>query len=203
MLYDTCSYLIQTEEPEVEGVKDPVRDPPVKEIDGSLDVSKGDKEPREEEQSESNGQQEKQTPGENKTNADLVEVEGKREQKNGEGREDDKVKEVEDGGQKSDGETPKEENRAKQTKPEDQKKEVRDAADETSKGANMKKQTKVVDVEAKDKEKSGDAGKRVKPKKKGGPPSSSSVPRPRPTARSIRAAARNDIIAKFQKGAPE
>lgn len=199
----TCSYSIQTEEPEVEVVKDVVGDLSVKEIDGSLDGSKGDEEPHEEEQSESIGQQEKHASGEKKSTANVVGVEGKGEQKSEEGGEDDKPEEVGDGGQKSDGETLKEEKRAELTKPEDQKKEVKDAADETSRGANMEKQTKEADVEAKDKEKRGDTGKKVKPKKKGGPPSSSSVPRPRPSARSIRAAARNDIIAKFQQGAPE
>lgn len=197
----TCSYLIQTEEPEVEGVKDPVRDPSVKEIDSSLDGSAGDEETHEE-HTESIGEQEKQASDENKTIADVVEVDGKSEQKNGEEGEADKLQEVEDGGPKNNGEALKEEMRAELTKPEDQK-EVKDAADETSKGTNMKKQRKVVDVEAKDKEKSDDGGKKVKPKKRGGAPSSSSVPRPRPTARSIRAAARNDIIAKFQQGAPE
>ncbi|KAF3838447.1 hypothetical protein F7725_010215 [Dissostichus mawsoni] len=44
--------------------------------------------------------------------------------------------------------------------------------------------------------------KQGKPKRKSAPPSSS-VSRPRQTARSIRAAAKNDIIAKFQQGAPE
>ncbi|KAM4587012.1 smoothelin-like 1 [Fundulus diaphanus] len=44
--------------------------------------------------------------------------------------------------------------------------------------------------------------KQAKPKRKGGPPSSS-ISRPRPSARSIRASNRTDIIAKFQQGAPE
>lgn len=196
-----CSYLIQKEEPEVEGVKDPVGELPVK-IDSSLDGSKRDEEPHVEQQSESIEEQGKHASGENKTTADVVEVEGKGQQKSGEGEKDDKLEEVENGGPKSNGKTLKEEKRAELSKPQDQKKgEVKDAADQTSKEANMKKQTK--EVEAKDKEKSGGAGKKVKPHKKGSAPFSSSVPRPRPTARSIRAAARNDIIAKFQQGAPE
>lgn len=197
----------QTEEAEVEGVKDTVRDPSVQEIDGNLDGSKGDEEPHEEEQRESIGEQEKRVYGEDKTTAatDTVEGEGKSEEKSREGEEDNRLEEVKNGGVKSDGETPKEEkSQTELTKPEGQTKEgeVKDAADKTSKGANMKKQTKEVNVDAKDKEKSGEAEKKAKPKRKGGTPSSS-VPRPRPSARSFRAAARNDIIAKFQQGAPE
>lgn len=191
-----CSYFIQTEEPEVEGVKDPARDQCVKEIDGRM----RDEEPHEE-QSESVGPEEKHGSGESKTTTDDAEFDGKSEPKSGEGGEDGKLQAVEDGGPESEGETLKKAKRAEMTKPEDQKKEdISDADDVTFRGANIKTQTK--EVEAKEKAKSGDAGKKVKPKKKAGPPSSS-VPRPRPSARSIRAAARNDIIAKFQQGAPE
>lgn len=210
MTYDWTAvyffFLIQTEKQELEEVKDPLRGPSVEKIDTSLDVSKEDKEPHEEEQSDSIGEQENLVCGEDNTPTatDVVEGEGKTEQKSGEGSEDDKGEEVEIGGAKCDGETLDGEKRqTERSKPEGQAKEgVKDGADETLEGATMNKQTKEVDVNAKDKEKSGDAGKKAKPKRKGGAPSSS-VPRPRPSARSIRAAARNDIIAKFQQGAPE
>ncbi|XP_014860061.1 smoothelin-like 1 isoform X2 [Poecilia latipinna] len=52
-----------------------------------------------------------------------------------------------------------------------------------------------------DKGKAKETEKQVKPKRKGAP--SSSISRPRASARSIRASNRNDIIAKFQQGAPE
>ncbi|XP_068446071.1 smoothelin-like 1 [Clinocottus analis] len=65
-----------------------------------------------------------------------------------------------------------------------------------------KKQVEQLDIETKDKTKIKEVEKQGKPKKKSGPPSSS-VSRPRPSARSMRAAAKNDIIAKFQQGAPE
>ncbi|XP_006781445.1 smoothelin-like 1 [Neolamprologus brichardi] len=68
--------------------------------------------------------------------------------------------------------------------------------------AEKKKQVTEVDAEPKDKGKTKEAEKQAKPKRKSGPPSSS-LSRPRPSARSIRASAKNDIIAKFQKGAPE
>lgn len=74
--------------------------------------------------------------------------------------------------------------------------------DVNEKEAEMKKQVKEVDAERKDKGKMKEAEKQVKPKRKSGPPSSS-LSRPRPSARSIRASAKNDIIAKFQQGAPE
>lgn len=170
----------------------------MKEIDGGLDGSKRDEAPHEEEQSENGGQEEKQDSGESLTTAD-VELEGKNQGKSGEGGEDNKLEAVEDGGPECDGEALKKEKRAKLKEQEGQKNEgVPDAADATLNDANTKKQAKEADVA---KDKSGDVGKKVKPKKKGGPPPS--VSRPRPSARSIRAAARNDIIAKFQQGAPE
>ncbi|MEQ2312347.1 hypothetical protein AMECASPLE_029985 [Ameca splendens] len=64
------------------------------------------------------------------------------------------------------------------------------------------KHAKKVNKEVTDKGKVKDTEKQVKAKRKGGLPSSS-ISRPRPSARSIRASNRNDIIAKFQQGAPE
>ncbi|XP_028314686.1 smoothelin-like 1 isoform X2 [Gouania willdenowi] len=67
-----------------------------------------------------------------------------------------------------------------------------------------KKKTPVKEAtaEVKDTGSTKEAEKQGTPKKKSTAPSSS-VGRPRPSARSMRAAAKNDIIAKFQKGAPE
>lgn len=79
------------------------------------------------------------------------------------------------------------------------KEEEKDVSGEVAKGAEKKKEA---DVEMKDKGKAKEVEKQGKPKRKSGPPSSS-LSRPRPSARSIRAAAKNDIIAKFQQGAPE
>ncbi|KAF1384768.1 hypothetical protein PFLUV_G00123580 [Perca fluviatilis] len=78
----------------------------------------------------------------------------------------------------------------------------KDVNEKVAKGAEKKKQVEEVNVETKDKHKLKEAEKQGKPKRKSGPPSSS-LSRPRPSARSIRAAAKNDIIAKFQQGAPE
>lgn len=207
-----------------ESLKDPERDPPAEETEGSLgdveDAKKGHAEPEGGEQGATVGDKEKPHAAESqhvddaaahdkdKTTAaaDFKESEGKSEHKNGEAEKDEeKLEEVKNGETRSDGEKIKEENsQEEQTKPADQtnEAEVKDGADKTPKGADKKKQVKEVDVGAKDKEKSTDAEKKGKPKKKSGPPSSS-VPRPRPTARSIRAAAKKDIIAKFQQGAPE
>ncbi|XP_027864354.1 smoothelin-like 1 [Xiphophorus couchianus] len=68
---------------------------------------------------------------------------------------------------------------------------------ESEQDKHAKQEEKVVT----DKEKVKETEKQVKPKRKGAPPSS--ISRPRASARSIRASNRNDIIAKFQQGAPE
>lgn len=218
----SCSF--QTAEPEMEDLKDPERGPPTEETKGSLgdveDARKGDAEPEGGEQGATVGDQKKPHAVESqhvddaaahnkdKTTAaaDFKESEEKSEHKNGEaGKDEDKLEKVKNGEIRSDAEKTEEENsQEEQTKPANQTKdpEVKDGADKTPKGTDKKKQVKEVDVGAKDKEKSTDAEKKGKPKKKSGPPSSS-VPRPRATARSIRAAAKKDIIAKFQQGAPE
>uniref|UniRef100_A0AAQ4R5Z9 Smoothelin-like 1 n=1 Tax=Gasterosteus aculeatus aculeatus TaxID=481459 RepID=A0AAQ4R5Z9_GASAC len=77
-----------------------------------------------------------------------------------------------------------------------------DASKEAENEAEKEKKVKEVDVETKDKAKIKEVEKQGKPKRKSAPPSSS-LSRPRPSARSIRAAAKNDIIAKFQQGAPQ
>ncbi|XP_034546562.1 smoothelin-like 1 [Notolabrus celidotus] len=78
----------------------------------------------------------------------------------------------------------------------------KDVNEKDAKGAEKKKTVKEANVETKDKGQSKEVEKQGKPKRKSGPPPSS-LSRPRPSARSIRAAAKNDIIAKFQQGAPE
>uniref|UniRef100_A0AAQ5XZX9 Calponin-homology (CH) domain-containing protein n=1 Tax=Amphiprion ocellaris TaxID=80972 RepID=A0AAQ5XZX9_AMPOC len=80
--------------------------------------------------------------------------------------------------------------------------EEKDVNEKEAKGDEKKKQVKEVDAETKDKGKPKEAEKQGKPKRKTGAPASA-LSRPRPSARSIRAAAKNDIIAKFQQGAPE
>ncbi|XP_026185475.1 smoothelin-like 1 [Mastacembelus armatus] len=80
--------------------------------------------------------------------------------------------------------------------------EKKDVSGKAAKGAEKKKQVKEVDVAMKDKETTKEPEKQGKSKRKSGPPPSS-LSRPRPSARSIRASAKNDIIAKFQQGAPE
>lgn len=81
-------------------------------------------------------------------------------------------------------------------------KETKDVSERAAEGAEKKNQVQEEDAgEMKDKQKIREDEKQGKPKRKSGPPSSFS--RPRPSARSVRASAKNDIIAKFQRGAPE
>ncbi|KAM4554851.1 smoothelin-like 1 [Odontesthes bonariensis] len=70
------------------------------------------------------------------------------------------------------------------------------------KGVEKKKKVEKADAETTDKGKMKETEKQGKPKRKSGP-SISSVSRPRLSARSNRASTKNDIIAKFQQGAPE
>lgn len=76
-----------------------------------------------------------------------------------------------------------------------------DVKDKEAKDTEQDKHPKNVDKGVADKGKVKETEKQSKPKRKGGPPSS--ISRPRASARSIRASNRNDIIAKFQQGAPE
>ncbi|XP_023272568.1 smoothelin-like protein 1 [Seriola lalandi dorsalis] len=82
------------------------------------------------------------------------------------------------------------------------KEEEKDVSGKAAKEAEKKKQVKEADVETKDKGKIKEAEKQGKPKRKSGPPSSS-LSRPRPSARSVRASTKNNIIAKFEQASPE
>lgn len=76
-----------------------------------------------------------------------------------------------------------------------------DVKTKEAEGTEKKISAKQDHAETTDKGKLKEPEKQLKPKRKSGPSSSSS--RPRPSVRSIRASAKNDIIAKFQQGAPE
>ncbi|XP_071314445.1 smoothelin-like 1 [Trachinotus anak] len=82
------------------------------------------------------------------------------------------------------------------------KEEEKDVSGKAAKEAEKKKQVKEADTEMKDKGKIKEVEKQGKPKRKSGPPSSS-LSRPRPSARSVRASTKNSIIAKFEQAAPE
>lgn len=212
---------LQTDEPELEESKDPGRNPPAGETaegqgvmevvrkgeedsatdqGGEQDVSAGDiDKPHAAASKHVDGAPEDAGHDKDKasTAVDIKDTEVSSEQKDGEGeREDNKLEEVKNCENGSD-----ENNEKEKSKTEGEAKEAeKDVNEKAAKGA-KKKQVKEVDVETKDKEKIMEVEKQGKPKRKGGPPSSLS--RPRPSARSIRAAAKNDIIAKFQQGAPE
>ncbi|XP_039976197.1 smoothelin-like 1 [Xiphias gladius] len=122
----------------------------------------------------------------------------------GEVGEDGKGGQVEEVKTGKDGEEEKDKNKdeEKSKTGEKAKEEEKDVSGKAAKGAENKKQVKEADVDIKDKGKIKEAEKQGKPKRKSGPPSSS-LSRPRPSARSIRASAKNSIIAKFEQGAPE
>ncbi|XP_060935440.1 smoothelin-like 1 [Limanda limanda] len=82
------------------------------------------------------------------------------------------------------------------------KEEETDVSGKAAKEAEKSKLVKEAEVDTKDKEKIKEVEKQGKPKRKSGP-ASSSVSRPRPTARSVRATTKKNIIAKFEQGAPE
>lgn len=215
----------QTDEPELEDSKGPGEDPPAGETaEGRGEVEAGRKR-EEDSHPEQGGEQDAsgrhtdkpnatatkhveddpEDAGHNKdkasTNVDNTEV--SHEQKDGEGeREENKLEEAKICEAGRVGEEIKDKNNKKEmSKTEEEAKEAeKDGIEKNIKGAELKRQVKEVDVEAKDKQKIME--KQGKPKRKSGPPSSS-LSRPRPSARSLRASAKNDIIAKFQQGAPE
>lgn len=129
------------------------------------------------------------------------EEEGEREEDKKGGQVEEEVK---NSGAEKDGEEVKDKSKEKEKTEETAGEEEKSVNGKTTKGAEKKKQLK--EVEAKDKGKIKEAEKQGKTKRKSGPPSSSALQalsRPRPSARSIRASAKKDIIAKFQQGAPE
>ncbi|XP_073342658.1 smoothelin-like 1 [Pagrus major] len=223
---DTNNNNNQTAEPALEESKDPVREPTagepaegqgvkgeedsVPEQGGDEEASAGDTDKPQsavskhvEGDAEEAGQDKASTDGEVKD----PEMSG---DKDGEGeREEDKkskeVEEVKSCETKRDGEEMKDKNKEKdESKTEEKAKEEteKEKNKNAAKGSEKKKQVKDEGAEMKDKGKIKEVEKQGKPKRKSGPPSSA-LSRPRPSARSIRAAAKNDIIAKFQQGAPE
>ncbi|XP_068182167.1 smoothelin-like 1 [Antennarius striatus] len=90
----------------------------------------------------------------------------------------------------------------KERKDEKEKSNKEEKEKAVCKRAEKEKHVKEVDAETKGKEKIKEPETQGKPKRKSGPPSSS-VSRPKTSARSIRASAKNELIAKFQQGAPE
>lgn len=118
----------------------------------------------------------------------------------GEAEEEKKPGQVEESQSSETGEEVKDKD--KETSTCEEKAGDKDVTEKEAKETVKKKQVKEVNAETKDIGKTKEAEKQGKPKRKSGPPPAS-LSRPRPSARSIRAAAKNDIIAKFQKGAPE
>ncbi|KAM7417624.1 hypothetical protein PAMA_017318 [Pampus argenteus] len=139
-----------------------------------------------------------------KTITDTKDTEPTNEEKEGEeGKKGGQVEEVKNSEAGKDGEEMKDKSKEKKKTKETAKEEEKSLNGKTVKGT---EKNQVKEVEAKDKGKIKEAEKQGKTKRKSGPPSSSAlhaVSRTRPSARSIRASTKNDIIAKFQQGAPE
>ncbi|XP_010787713.1 smoothelin-like 1 isoform X1 [Notothenia coriiceps] len=222
---DTNNNNNQTDEPQLEESKDAGREPPAGEtVEGQGVMEVGEK-GAEESVPEQGGEEEPRDPdnpqipplknvegdaedAEDKVSADadVKDPETTSEKKDGEEerREDEKgekVKEDKPCEKERDGEEMTEETKEKKTTEQKAKQAKKDVKEKAAKGAEKKKQVEA-DVETTDSGKMKEVEKQGKPKRKSAPPSSS-VSRPRQTARSIRAAAKNDIIAKFQQGAPE
>ncbi|XP_037317950.2 smoothelin-like 1 [Pungitius pungitius] len=221
----------QTEEPELEESNDPEREPLAGETGEGPGLTKEGEEGKEVSELEQGGEVEDsaadketpQTPPSKHAEGDAKEAEtsedkastevdvkdpeltGGAKDVEGEGKEEEKGQRVE--GVKSSKAGEEMINQNKEKKKSNTVERAKEAeTDVKSKEAenNAEKEKKVegVDVETKDKAKIKEVEKQGKPKRKSAPPSSS-LSRPRPSARSIRAAAKNDIIAKFQQGAPE
>ncbi|KAF0039751.1 hypothetical protein F2P81_007986 [Scophthalmus maximus] len=127
-----------------------------------------------------------------------------REKAQGEAEQDKKGEQVEEAETGKNGDEVKDENKdeEKSKTGEKAKKEEKIVCGKAAKGAEKKKQAKEADVKGEEKEKIKEVEKQGKAKRKNGPPSSS-LSRPRPSARSVRASTKNNIIAKFEQSAPE
>ena len=212
--------VLQTDEPQLEESKDPGREPPAGEtVEGQGVMEVGEK-GAEESVPEQGGEEEPRDPdnpqiaplknvegdaedAEDKVSADVKDPETTSEKKD-ERTEDEKGEKVKDDKpceKERDGEEMTHQTKEKKTTEQKAKEAKKDVKEKAAKGAEKKKQVEA-DVETTDSGKMKEVEKQGKPKRKSAPPSSS-VSRPRQTARSIRAAAKNDIIAKFQQGAPE
>ncbi|XP_070819131.1 smoothelin-like 1 [Chaetodon trifascialis] len=217
----------QTDEPELENSADPGKEPPAVEAaegQGVMEVGEEDSVPEQggEEEASAGDTDDPQTTASKRaedeaeeaghdkdkasTDADVKDPEVTSGEKDGEEQreEDKKDGRVEEDRSGRDGEEMEDKNKEKEeSKTEEKAKDTeKDVNENAAKGGEKKKQVKEVNVETKDKGSIKEAEKQGKPKRKSGP-ASSSLSRPRPSARSIRASAKNDIIAKFQQGAPE
>lgn len=201
--------VLQTDEPQLEESKDPGVGPPAGEpAEGQGEGRKeGDSAPEKGgEQDTCDGDTDKPHTEHDEVKAstavDIEDTEVSSQQKDVEReKEDNKSEQAKNCVNGSGGDVLKEKrDEEEMSKIESQTKEEEKEVNE--KAANVKKQVKEVNVEVKDRVKTTEDEKPGKAKRKGGPPSSS-LSRPRPSARSIRAAAKNDIIAKFQKGSSE
>lgn len=209
-LTDTLLFALQTDEPQLEESKDPGVGPPSGEpAEGQGEgIKEGDVAPEKGgEQDTCDGDTDKPPDEHDEVEAsaaiDIEDTEVSSQQKDVEGeKEDHKSEEAKNGANGSGGEALKEKRDEEEEKSKIESRAKEEKKEVSEKTASVKKQVKEVNVEVKDRVKTTEDEKPGKAKRKGGPPASS-LSRPRPSARSIRAAAKNDIIAKFQKGASE
>uniref|UniRef100_UPI0037E75C32 smoothelin-like 1 n=1 Tax=Semicossyphus pulcher TaxID=241346 RepID=UPI0037E75C32 len=220
---DTNNNNNQTGGPELDEDTNPGREPPAAEtVEGQGVMVERDSEPdkREEEAEdtdktqttaskhvEGDAEEAGQHKGNVSTDVDTKDPEATSEDKDGEGESKEskkggQVEEVESCETGKDGEEMKNKKENKSETEKKAKEAGKDGNEKAAKGVEKEKQVKDANMETKDKGQIKEAEKQGKPKRKSAPPSSS-LSRPRQSARSIRAAAKNDIIAKFQQGAPE
>ncbi|KAM4732565.1 smoothelin-like 1 [Anableps anableps] len=204
----TCqSDTNQPDEPRLDGCKDSEDKPEDQRV--TDDAEKGqDKANAEDENKMQNVSESAEEGGQDKENAsavdDMKEAQSKTEKQNGKEDVEDRDKKAEqvDERQNQESRNSKEDTEDKEgegRKVENQEEHMKhNEPKETEQDKHAKQLDKVVTDKGKVKE----TDKQARPKRKGGLPSSS-ISRPRASARSIRASNRNDIIAKFQQGAPE
>ncbi|CAJ1058634.1 smoothelin-like 1 [Xyrichtys novacula] len=221
---DTNNNNNQTDEPKLEEGKDQGEEPAAKDtVEGQEVVVDEASEPDKTKDEAQAGETDKQDEGdkeeagrdkdmEDKDRTD-PEVMSREKEGEGESKEDDKggqVEEVKSSETDEKGEEMTDKTKEEKKSKTEEKTEKEAQGPEVEKGVKEKgakeekkdKKAKDANVDTKDKGQTKEVEKQGKPKRKSGP-SPSALSRPRPSARSIRAAAKNDIIAKFQQGAPE
>nr|XP_019942976.1 PREDICTED: smoothelin-like protein 1 [Paralichthys olivaceus] len=215
---DTNNNNNRTDEPEPEGNRDTAMersDMETAEDQGSMEDTVPQKKGGDEEEASAEDTDKPQTitkseegdaePDKDQASTDVKDPEVINREKEEEGdveRNKKGAQQVEEVKTEKDGEELKDKEEEKSKTGEKAKEEETDVSGKAAKEAEKKKTVKEAEVETKDKGKIKEVEKQGKPKRKSGA-ASSSVSRPRPSARSVRATTKKTIIAKFEQGSPE